>query len=373
MQIDNEHLFGDILKDELSEYLNITNTNKLKKVDLQNKILELIKDEVEEKKFLKRFERETAIYPSQLEEILQCTKTERLRWSKEGKLKIVDKIPFKYGEFPIFSRYQIRFCITEELINQWREEYNLQKSQKDKTLQIKKSNETKNKRNSLRKEIIFKLNEQKIVWVMKDRVLCASFDLAYWTTWLSRLAKTYQEKSYTAYRKKAQYEEKKKECYKLKKQAMFALFRSPYAKVSFYQPEQPHKYDFCLCNNHMDEFRTERSYYMCSNVLDFFFRNEEEILACEQCTCTVERDYYSLYYLELADNDYGTFSFHLPYSLGKDFFGSYTKFPMVKHEEQEGAFRFGRPLLDFEECIFTYSFVLKQFNQAFEAFNKIVK
>ena len=46
---------------------------------------------------------------------------------------------------------------------------------------------------------------------------------------------------------------------------------------------------------------------------------------------------------------------------------------MVKHEEQDGMFRFGRPLIGEEKYLFTPAFVKKQFNNALETYLHVMK
>jgi hypothetical protein len=64
--------------------------------------------------------------------------------------------------------------------------------------------------------------------------------------------------------------------------------------------------------------------------------------------------YYSLYYLIIEDNENKelSFSFHIPYPIGKNIFPSPKELQKVIHEEQEGMFRFGRTLYQEEKITF---------------------
>ena len=83
-----------------------------------------------------------------------------------------------------------------------------------------------------------------------------------------------------------------------------------------------------------------------------------------------EKDYYSLYYLKISAGNY-TFSFHTPYTIGKDFLPDKNTLPKAdNHKEQEGIFRFGRIVFKDEETVYQEKLVLKRFLEVLSAFNK---
>ena len=367
------NIFRNISKDKLFNYLNIEYSYKIKKPELEEKILNKINNnKLEIKRFYKTFEKEIALTPYELEETLHCSKTERLRWQKENKFKIIDMIPFKYGSYPVFSRYQIEYLISSEDVDNWRIEY--KSTKKGHTIEsINKAKETKEKRKNKKKEIIDYINKQKIKWFAKDYILSATFELAYWTVWISRLAKTYQKKSYVGREKnKEKYLNLEQECYKIKNKAIIELLKSPYAEISFYRPENPHKIHFLLCQEHYEDFTLNRSFYDYGeySAWDYLLENIKYIKKCKDCHYEEEKDYYSLYYLEIKDKDFPdiSFSFHTPYPIGKEYFGNPKKLKQVHHEEQEGMFRFGRSLEDEENYIFTLAFVTKEYKKALEKY-----
>lgn len=373
MRIDRKYIFRDICKQDLAEYLGEKDVKKTKKAELEEKILKKIDEsKLEKKRFFKIFERATALSPVAVCDILQCTKTERLRWQEEGKLEIVGYDSFKYGEYPLFSMYQIMEKIYPDMIEKWREEHEKEKA-KNKTAQKEKCKATRKKRAKEKEIILEKLRKMKAQWYMKDCMLSATFELAYWTVWVSRLAKEYQIKAKRGREENQEkYRNQSEECYEMKGRAVFALAKSPYAKLSFYRPPEAKKETLWLCEGHMEDYREQRSYYGYGeySVWDYFYDHKSLVKKCPCCIYEVEPNYYSLYYLSVSDNRFPDthFSFHTPYGLGLKEFGSPKNLPQVQHEEQDGMFRFGRALIDEEKYLFTLAFVKKQFGTAFETY-----
>jgi hypothetical protein len=65
-------------------------------------------------------------------------------------------------------------------------------------------------------------------------------------------------------------------------------------------------------------------------------------------------DYFALYAMRVAVPAVPeTFSFHVPHAIGSAFLPAPQTLPRVKHVEQEGLFRFGRPLTPDEARFFT--------------------
>jgi hypothetical protein len=82
-----------------------------------------------------------------------------------------------------------------------------------------------------------------------------------------------------------------------------------------------------------------------------------------------ERDFYSLYYLEVRAEAFPDlcFAFHMPYPLGKAFWPAPQRLPQVEHLEQDGVFRFGRTLAADEKIIYREQDVLAHFEAALAA------
>ena len=86
----------------------------------------------------------------------------------------------------------------------------------------------------------------------------------------------------------------------------------------------------------------------------FFADFGEEIRQCPRCYTSVAKDYYALYHLEIAAAAFPElrFSFHVPHPIGKAFLPSPYALPRVEHTEQDGIFRFGRPLLADQKVLY---------------------
>jgi hypothetical protein len=76
--------------------------------------------------FFEVFKRELAVPPWECETLLDCTSTERKRWTEEGKLPVLDRRGFRKGggqlEYPVFDRRMILSLPRAEL-ERWRAEY----------------------------------------------------------------------------------------------------------------------------------------------------------------------------------------------------------------------------------------------------------
>jgi hypothetical protein len=98
--------------------------------------------------------------------------------------------------------------------------------------------------------------------------------------------------------------------------------------------------------------------------------NKKAVHKCAECEVETEKDYYSLYYLEIADErlpDF-TFSFHTPYPIGISIFPNKADLERIDHQEQEGIFRFGRTVINDEKIVFKEKEMLKRFEEAKQKF-----
>ncbi len=323
-------------------------------------------------KFYNEFKDILAVNPTELEEVLGCTKMERKRWTNENLLKVFEYRTFrKYGqtlEYPVFDRLQV-CSITEENVASWREEYEKIKK-KNKEIATHKAIETRKINENMRAD--FKKEFKKILasWYRLDGKLGATFELAYWTVWISRWAKENQEKAYDAVRNKESYLSQKEYLYKLKNDALNQLIKSEYASQSFYRSENHCKESFELCKDHYEAWKEEREWIYMSKWT-YFERHKEDIQECSNCNYDAGEDYYSLFYLEIEHNeikDY-KFNFHTPYSIGKSIFRNKDELPMVKNNEDvDGMFRFGRNLFEEEKVVYREKDVIKKFLEAIEKY-----
>lgn len=361
-------------KEQIGDFLNLAQKeiNNTRKEQLLSKLMLLLyENEVLLRGVYKEFRTDLGFHPCKVEELLNITKTERLRWTQQKKLKVVEYCTFKkWGkklEYPNYDSYQIRH-ITQVQINNWR----LQHESKIKVARRKATqNAVKTRTENKTIEKDFYENKWKKMleeWYLTDSKLGASLQLAFWTMWISRWAKEFQVKARNARIHKEDYEDKKEKLYSLKNEALQKLIISPFSKISFYQPLDPRKITYLeFCPLHYDQWMEERKFDYVSKW-DFYYSHEKKIQKCQQCNVEIENDYYSLFFLSIGHLDYN-FSFHTPYPIGSEFFPSKESLPQISHQEQEGLFRFGRTLFNEEKIIFKEKEVFKQFNEALLKFD----
>lgn len=365
----NKELLEKINRADLVDFFKMEVKRTDKKPLIIDKAYELIKDdEILSKKLYDKYKDLLAIHPIQVEEMLGITKAERKRWNN-SKLKISYYDSFhKYGryiEYPMYD-YECITNISSSDIEKWREEHTKQTS-KNRKDGAKKAVETRKKNKQVVKEFydnewISMLSQ----WKDVDIELYNTYQLAFWTMWLSRLAKSFQLKSYRSTKYKDLYNNKKEDYYKMKNEAIELLSKSKYCDISFYRPENPDKLWVDFCDFHYNMWCDER-HYIYMDKWDFYYTHTDMLNKCSECNIERNEDYYSLYYIELFTYkapDF-KFSFHTPYPIGKSIFGNPEILKQVEHKEnEEGLFRFGRAIDESEEVIFTEKRILKYFEKA---------
>lgn len=279
-----------------------------------------------------------ALSPYECEQLLGCTTTERRRWTKDGKLKVSEyKTINKYGRtitYPMYDRECLE-ALSLETMDRWRSEHEEDLIAKRREAG-QKAQESRRQNEELRKEFAIEWKRTLASWYKKgDFALAVSFELAYWTMWLSRWAKEHHRKSRNAIKHSQKYADMEKKFYEMKNEGLKILYKTQNGKLSFYRPEKRDK-----------------------NI-----------------NGQIERDYYSLYYLEVnspAIPEYG-FSFHIPYPIAKQFFPPPENLPQVTHEEQmDSLFRFGRNILTEEKIIFTEKEVVEKWQDAYMKLNLLI-
>ena len=369
-----EYIIENMLTD--SQFKKLGNKYTLKEVlALAKKRLENSKNDNIAKKAIKDNPYLFAMHPTKVEEVLGITKAERKRWQEEGKLKIVYHNTFsKYGrifDVPMFNFIDI-YKISDKNIEKWRTEHK-QKVATRRSKGAKAAAKTRIENLTLVEQ--YKENYAKIYneWLNESEKLAATMNLANWTMWISRLAKSFQIKAYNAIKKVDEYNAKKDMCYSLKEEAITLLLNAKdFTDVSMYSRGNSDKvYVNNLCVCHYQNWCNMRSYNYFS-FGEYVQLNIESIKRCEHCKKDIQKHYYTLYYLHIADIKTCTnFSFHIPYPIGKSYLPNIKDLPKVKHQEQEGVFRFGRTLVD-EECIvYTEKRILNEFSKAVNAFKMV--
>jgi len=362
-----------IPKAQLIEFLGLSQKTPELKAQLVEKLLALIgREDTERARFLETFKIELAVGPLELETLLHCSKTERQRWIREGKIPVLEYRSFRKAgwdmEYPVHDR-RVVLGLSQEEIQQWREAHQVQVQQNRKAgaqvaIEARRANQQS------RQTFLTSWMETVEVWKQQaSPELAVAFELAFWTVWASRWAKAYQVKSHRGIKHSALYTKQKEVWYRRKNEAMQLLAQSLYARLSFYRPEDADKISLQICQEHW-EMKREDFY---TDKWEFYSAHRSMIKQCPHCFVNIEKDYYSLYYLEITAAAFPEmrFSFHMPYPVGRTFFPAPKKLRKVEHVEQDGIFRFGRPLFAEEKIIYREKDVLANFERALVEAKKI--
>ncbi len=342
-------------KAQILEFLGLAKSTKIAKKQLVEQLLQHIEmDFYEKERFLATFLYELAVEPVEIEELLQCTPVERRRWVKEGKLPVLEYRTFRKSgqdlEYPVHDRREI-LKISQAEIQQWRETHQTE-VQAHRKAGAQAATERRRANRQLRHHFLLSWQQTIDEWKQKGSAeLVLVLVLAYWTLWASRWAKENHVKSLRGRKYAALYVARRD-----------ALAQTPYTRLSFYHPSDPDKHYIWLCEEHYEMKCKE--YY--DDIWEFYHHNAAMIDQCSQCVVTQEKDYYSLYHLEITTTVFPDirFSFHMPYPVGRVWLPAPRQLPRVEHLEQDGMFRFGRPLLASEKITYREQDVLACFELA---------
>jgi hypothetical protein len=343
-----------LTKAQIAAFLGLpANTRESKARLLLDLQAMLAADQPARAQFFEVFVQELAVGPGELETLLACTPSERKRWISDGKLPVLGYRAFrKAGQdlsYPVHDRRCI-LSLTQVEIAHWRGEHRKLVDLHRKT-GAQKAQFSRKANQQARRDFFTSLEEMMCEWERcGSPQLAAALKLALWTQWASRWAKENQFKQLHAIKYQALYLERRDVWYARKNEAMAVLAQMPYARLFYYRPEEADKCSLGLCDEHY-EMRRELGY---ENKWVFFADFGEEIRQCPRCHARVAKDYYALYHLEVEAAAFPElrFSFHVPYSIGKAFLPSPHALPRVEHTEQDGIFRFGRPLLEDEKVLY---------------------
>lgn len=127
--------------------------------------------------------------------------------------------------------------------------------------------------------------------------------------------------------------------YALKGRILRVLFHQfpKQLRLSFYQPDDPDKVSVNLCPDHLEQAR-----YSFGSISEYICENMAEIYHCPNCQVTRIPNYYSCYNFAIELNNQLSFDYHLPYTLGKDYFPKIDQLPGIQQMPNEvGPFQFG--------------------------------
>lgn len=316
-------------------------------------------------RLLDMFPQELAVGPTELEELLPCTQLERRRWTKEGKIPVLEYRTFRKAgrdmEYAIHDR-RVVLNLSQEDIALWRSEH---QEQVHGNRQIGAQLAVYSRKANQQTRQQFWLSWQQMIdeWAaLGSPELAAILNLSFWTIWVSRWAKENQLKARTGIKYAARYTEQKNAWYARKNEALLLLLQTPYARLHFYRPPDPHKYTLHLCDEHY-EMKKEGDY---QTKWEFFSVDPALVKQCPACIYEVVEDFYALYYIEVTTELFPElrFSFHIPYPIGKTWLPVPGTLPRVVHIEQDGLFRFGRLPTAHEKITYREQDVLERFEQA---------
>ena len=369
-------ILANIDKLSISELKEILGESNFK--GKKDEIVKIAKKELKDNelmiiKLYKDYNKRFALSWGELEDIVDCTKTERLRWIKEEKIKVsYTKSFYKYGktfETPYYD--MISVYEAKKSAKKWRKIKEKEILENRKKGAVKRE-ETKKENEKIRESFRDEFKKILASWYRVDSKAAVTYELAYWTTWASRWAKESQLKKYNAKKieTREKYEADEKYFYKLKNEANKLLMRSSISELSFYEPEYPDKVtELHFCDYHYERWLDMREFQYVTKweFLDFSY---DDIVKCKDCTCKISKGYYSLYFLEIKDERIKDFSFgfHVPYPIGRGFLPKPKSLKKVEHMEQDGVFRFGRPVFDDEKIVYTEKFVKRKMEEAIDKF-----
>ncbi len=343
-------LASAISKAQIIAFLGLPRKVKASKNQLIARLLLLIEaDACEKTRLLEYFPKELAVGPTELEELLQCSPSERKRWVKEGRIPVLEYRSFKKAgrelQYAVHERKLI-LDLSDDEVARWREEYHAQ-VQANRRAGAQVAAQRRKANRQMRQDFLLAWQRTVENWQQESPEVAAVLQLSYWTLWASRWAKENHVRSLRGTKYAAQYAKRRDEWYQRKNETMRVLAQTPQARLTFYRPLNADKHRLWLCEEHY-AMKMDECY---EDIWEFYYANAAMIERCPHCSVKHEKDFYALYYLEVSAAAFPDlrFSFHVPYPIGKVWFPPPQKLLQVVHMEQEGIFRFGRALLAHEK------------------------
>lgn len=289
--------------------------------------------------------------PWKVQEVLKITKTERQRWTKDGRLPCAEERErYLYGQYvsiPYYDPEEIQ-KISLNTIELWRKQDAEQKIQ-NRRQAVQKAVQTRTQKLEETKEYREMLKNNIKKWNSRGEKYGIFYESCFWLALLNRLIKTLQ---------KAKKRKAVSQLYCLKNNALFLLYEAAgdILKLSFYCPENPDKIivcESCSCGSGYDD--------------DDYYDDDDDCENNEFYSYEVYKDYYSLYLFEFVFDD-EVFSFHMPYPIGKDILPEKTELPQspITNETWNPWGRFGRPLNEIEEKAFSPNRIIKKIEKQIE-------
>lgn len=254
---------------------------------------------------------EEGYYGKEVEEILDCTSTERKRWLDEGKIKHngkTGKIRTPYSSYNYVDLYDKNTIdsITTDAIETWREEHKKIVSENRKRA-AKKATATraKNKQTKINNDTM--IEQWKSLYGEEQTLL---FNYAYWTYKISEMT----DKMIDRYVRDGYYALKNNAIVKMLKYSEMLiesdLFLDENGKVSAH-----------LCKKHLEEFKEwwymiDGGPWSAGDINAWAQSNKKEIEKCNGCLYHDDKKYYSLFKFtfKLGEN---VLLLNMPYPIGQ--------------------------------------------------------
>ena len=321
--------------------------------------------------------------PRELEAALSCSRTERRRWVKEGRLPVCATMRLclkdtHWVDVDLVDRRAVA-ALAPGTLDSWRTEHRQLVLEHRQAGSIRAA-ERRARTLALQGQALQEVEQLQIFWLEQsggDDVAVAALTLAHWAVWASRRAKWHREQAtvgsmtpfrgsgWSTRRPLLRHWDQERQWYEFKDQALQLLAGTRWLEIRWYQPSR--LWVDKLCVYHYEEWCAERSYTHMS-FGEFVTLHENDLVRCSNC----KRDttHYALYSLELRPpflQESSSYRFHVPYSVGKAYLPQPEKLShVVEHEASEGLFRFGRALEDEEETAYSGPFIERHLTRALE-------
>jgi len=239
---------------------NFKSTKTTKSEIARRLILELDKPQLRE--IVDRYPLNFALEPGALQEMLECTKTERLRWVEQEKLPIVGERSFKYGNYPVYGMLETIELSESGDIKNWREKHKQEVARNRK----KAAQKAAKSRSSCEKQEndIFSLKTAKITWEKEDPEKAKFLELAFWLYNAAQQAKILKDKATRARSKQEQYQAEAAELEGLYLEHLSNLLAAPGINIIFNLVESPKALSWEQGNWRVAEEPPLKGFYSCS-------------------------------------------------------------------------------------------------------------
>ena len=309
------------------------------KVQAENALRSILFNDQVIDAFCSKYKYELAMIPPELEILLGCSRSERLRWTKEKKLPIVYFMDiYKFGSHlmcPMYDRRIIGLKVTDIILAEWRNEWIRRRRKKYRV----------GDKQDISNESILQTAFNKYLdllcdkWYSLDLELGTTFELAYWLSILDYWIKVRKQRSTTSRTHYYKHKTIENIFTGYKNSVLKILLKSKYTTIYKCEPLIKDRYTLHLCNEH-DTYVYNKDLGIIHAFEDFYI-NPEKYKQCSKCQIIKRLEYFSTYYIEVSselDNSF-LFTFTLPYTLSS---GLNSNKVICEKKHNIGTFRNGR-------------------------------